>query len=222
MRYLQDCVEKLKAQREDSGLDTPTNLGDAPNETSREAYDSDREYYQTAYTPEEEEECSPDVDMTGSDVAVSPMLATDPPAIRNLSYMPTESPSLAAQDSATSPVIHRNSSYSSVCTAVDSHRHYSFSTATASPAFGPQQAPAGAGWYAHSTHSASGSTLTSPALGPSGERDLDQEVTAALLMLNSDRRGTISTMTAESNRNGGAKATKEKSRGMSVKDLLSA
>lgn len=160
--------------------------------------------------------------MTGSDVAISPTFTTYPSSIRNASHMSTESPSLAVQDSTASPVIHRHGSYSSACTAVDNHRHYSFGTTTASPAFGPQQAPTGAGWYAHSTHSASGSTLTSPALGPLGDRDLDQEATAALLMLNSDRRGTISTLAGDSNRNGGTKATREKSRGMSVKDLLSA
>ena len=49
--------------------------------------------------------------------------------------------------------------------------------------------------------SISGSALTSPALAP--QRDMDQEATAALLMLNSDRRGNA----------GG--------RGMSVQDLLS-
>lgn len=58
------------------------------------------------------------------------------------------------------------------------------------------------------TPSTSGSTLTSPALGPMRDRDLDQEATAALLMLNTDRRGTTSHSSI-----GG--------RGMSVKDLLS-
>jgi hypothetical protein len=51
------------------------------------------------------------------------------------------------------------------------------------------------------------SALTSPALMPlreSGERDLDQEATAALLMLNTDRRGIPGS-----------------GRGMSVRDLLS-
>lgn len=49
-----------------------------------------------------------------------------------------------------------------------------------------------------------GSALTSPALQPQRDRDLDQEATAALMMLNCDRRGMV---------DGG--------RGMSVKDLLS-
>ncbi|UKZ73288.1 hypothetical protein TrVFT333_000931 [Trichoderma virens FT-333] len=81
-----------------------------------------------------------------------------------------------------------------------SGRPYSASTTT-SPAFGPQlfanNVP-----YTHSSTSASGSTLTSPALLP--QTDLDHEATAALLMLNSDRRGTAN--------NRGA---------LSVRDLLS-
>lgn len=161
--------------------------------------------------------------MTESDVAISPTFATYPSSsTRNASHISNKSPSLAAQDSTTSPVIHRHGSYSSASTAVDNHRHYSFGTTTTSPAFGPQQAPTGAGWYAHSTHSASGSTSTSPALGPLGDRDMDQEATAALLMLNSDRRGIISNLAGDSDRIGGTKATREKPRGMSVKDLLSA
>ncbi len=88
-------------------------------------------------------------------------------------------------------------SHSSVST---DQRHYSFSGAssTTSPALGPS-----AYEYARSAASV-GSALTSPALGP--QRDMDQEATAALLMLNTDRRGTHGSISG---------------RGMSVKDLLS-
>jgi hypothetical protein len=107
------------------------------------------------------------------------------------SNRPSASPALMPQDSR-----HRQDSYSSVST---DHRHYSFSTsATASPALGPA-----AYEYARSAISV-GSTLTSPALEP--QRDMDQEATAALLMLNTDRRGTQGSISG---------------RGMSVKDLLS-
>ena len=93
---------------------------------------------------------------------------------------PTPSPALLPQDTR-----RRQHSYSSVST---DHRHYSFSTSAAtSPAFGPQQHN---GVYAASNGSAIGSALTSPALGP--QSDLDQETTAALLMLNTDRRATTS------------------------------
>ena len=113
------------------------------------------------------------------------------------SQPPSVSPALLAQDSR-----QRHDSYSSAST--EHHRHYSYSaSATTSPSFGPQvygyaQGP-------HSTsHSATASTLTSPALLP--QRDLDQEATAALLMLNNDRRGT---------------RVSAAGRGMSVMDLLS-
>lgn len=222
MRYLQDCIEKLKAQRGDSGPETPTNLDDTQNDRFQKTYDPDSEYHETAYTPEEEEQHSPDIEMTGSDEAISPTFATYPPSVGNASYHSTESPSLTAQDSTTSPVIHSHGSHSSISTAVEHHRHYSFSTTTVSPAFGPQQNPVGAGWYVQSSHSASASTLTSPALGPLRERDLDQEATAALLMLNSDRRGHVSTLTRELNNSESSRTPKGKPRGMSVKDLLSA
>lgn len=163
--------------------------------------------------------------MTGSDEPISPTCTALPSSAGHVSHQYTESPSIPAQDPSTdSPVIHRNGSYSSVYAATfDSRRHYSFSTATASPAFGPQQAPTGAEWYAASSHSACASTATSPALGPSVERDLDQEAMAALLMLNSDRRGMESMRTADSDRTGSSTNLRaQKPRGMSVKDLLSA
>lgn len=128
-----------------------------------------------------------DVDMTDSETASPTFTAT-----ADRTAEPTPSPALPPQDAR-----HRQHSYSSVST---DHRHYSFSTsATTSPAFGPQQHNGG---YAASNASVAGSTLTSPALGP--QNDLDHEATAALLMLNSDRRGVAG--------NG---------RGLSVRDLLS-
>ncbi|KAK0656513.1 hypothetical protein B0T16DRAFT_319188 [Cercophora newfieldiana] len=126
---------------------------------------------------------SPDVEMTSSSAEISPALTPNASRFQP----PLMSPALLPE---------RADSSSSVS------RHQSFSTsATTSPAFGPQTY----GSYPQSAHSASGSALTSPALPPL--RDLDQEATAALLMLNqTDRRGN------------GASAV----RGMSVRDLLSA
>jgi len=108
------------------------------------------------------------------------------------SSRPSASPALLPQD-----YRGRQDSYSSATT---DRRHYSFSTsATTSPALGPGQ-------YNYAQSNASiGSALTSPALLP--QRDLDQEATAALLMLNTDRRGTQGTTNGRG--------------GMSVKDLLS-
>lgn len=176
VRYLEDCVAKLKAQQEQSLQNQP--------EASHSPLPPIREFHPTF-----REDPSADVEMTDSE-APSPIFAPQRPSV---------SPALYAQDSR-----HRQHSYSSVST---DQRHYSYSgSTTTSPAFGPQTfVNNNIASYTHSSTSASGSTLTSPALLP--QSDLDQEATAALLMLNSDRRGTTS-----SNNNG---------RALSVRDLLS-
>lgn len=130
---------------------------------------------------------SPDVDMTGSEERSPTWRGSHP-----RSQQPSVSPALIGRDSGLN--------YNSRPSVSTDQRHYSFSASgDVSPALGPQTYH-----YAHSTHSASGSTLTSPALAP--QRDVDQEATAALLMLNQiDRRGTNRTPSG---------------RGMSVRDLL--
>lgn len=128
-----------------------------------------------------------DVEMGGSETP-SPALAPIPN-----SHQPSVSPALLPQDASDRHNQYykdRQNSYSSVST----NRHYSFSNSTTtSPALLPSV-------YDYNRSSAAGSALTSPALLP--QRDIDQEATAALLMLNTDRRST-------------------QGRGMSVKDLLS-
>ncbi|KAK7714250.1 hypothetical protein SLS64_004349 [Diaporthe eres] len=218
VRYLQDCVEKLKAQRELPSQTTPEEEG-ISTPSGRDHYDPDHEYRQT-YS---EEQHSPDVEMTGSDDVPSPTFATRPSsATTSASHQPSVSPALRAQD----PLTGRHDSYAPLSTAAaEHHRHYSYSSATTSPAFGPLAGGYGAAGYAPSNHSAAGSALTSPALGPLRERDLDQEAMAALLMLNSDRRGTVSSASGKSSTAGGAaggSGTGGSGRGMSVRDLLSA
>ncbi|ROW11512.1 hypothetical protein VMCG_00983 [Cytospora schulzeri] len=203
VRYLQDCIEKLKAQKREEASQTPgTDTSGAPTPSGREREreptngDTGRPYRQVYPDDDEEEQYPPDVEMTGSDAATSPAtLTTHPSTPANTVYhhhhhqhyqqQPSVSPVLLAQDT-----VHRqDSSYSSA------------STTSASV-------------------SRSGSTLTSPALGPLGERDLDQEATAALLMLNIDRRGTVAAGGgSRSSVSGGGGGT---GRGMSVRDLLSA
>ena len=130
---------------------------------TRELYDPS-EHYGT-YNDDGGDE---DVEMTGSETP-SPNYQV----ALNRSQRPPVSPALLAQDSR-----HRQAS-----SASNNHRHYSYSTSsTTSPAFGPR-----AYEYAIS-NSASNSTLPGRALLPQG--DLDQEATAALLMLNTDRRDT--------------------------------
>ncbi|KAL2067415.1 hypothetical protein VTL71DRAFT_1840 [Oculimacula yallundae] len=178
VRYLEDCVSKLKAENTRTIATPSTEHFILPPPASRGSYGTPRQYQ-----PYDEQE---DVEMDGSEQP-SPAYSTPVPN----SNRPSASPALLPQDSR-----NRQDSYSSVST---DHRHYSFSASTTtSPALGPAAYD-----YARSVASA-GSALTSPALLP--QRDLDQEATAALLMLNTDRRGTHSSL-------GG--------RGMSVKDLLS-
>ncbi|QPC75633.1 hypothetical protein HYE68_006385 [Fusarium pseudograminearum] len=166
IRYLEDCVSKLKAQQEDdgqteSGRQTPT---------GRERLPSIREFHPTF---QGEPAGDDDIEMEDSDVT-SPALNAMPD--QNARH-PSTSPALPPQDSR-----HRAQSYSSAST---DHRRYSYSvSAGTSPAFGPQIY--GAPHYARSDASAPGSALTSPALNPQSE--LDQEAMAALLMLNNDRR----------------------------------
>lgn len=180
VRYLEDCVSKLKAQRDpESSAPTPTPFVLPPPE-SRDAYDVDG---QGEYDDDEG-----DVEMAESQTA-SPTFTE----ATSRSQQFSESPILIAQDGR-----HRQHSYSS---ASKDPRQYSYSAQSAnSPSLVPQ------GYvYVRGPASGPNSTLTSPALAP--QRDLDQEASAALLMLNTDRRGT------QGNGPG---------RGMSVRDLLSA
>ncbi|KAK2021669.1 helix-loop-helix DNA-binding domain-containing protein [Colletotrichum zoysiae] len=185
VRYLEDCVAKLKAQQDasearsppESGLQTPAGRGESWGSIPQ-------------FVPGHQED-SDDVDMTESE-ALSPA-------------RPSVSPALLPQDASSR---HRHDSYSSVST--DHQRQYNYSTSsTTSPAFGPQT------YVGYGHGGGLGSALTSPALAP--QRDPDQEATVALLMLNSDRRGTI----GDASTVAGAGAMRSAGRGMSVRDLLS-
>ncbi|KAJ4008253.1 hypothetical protein NW752_010133 [Fusarium irregulare] len=167
IRYLEDCVSKLKAQQDEdngqteSGRQTPT---------GREWLPSIREFHPTFQGDPAGDD---DIEMEDSDVTSPALNAMPDQSARH----PSVSPALPPQDSR-----HRAQSYSSAST---DHRRYSYSvSAGTSPAFGPQIY--GAPHYARSDASAPGSALTSPALNPQSE--LDQEAMAALLMLNNDRR----------------------------------
>ena len=179
MRYLEDCVAKLKAENNRNAAPTSEQFIQ-PKPASRGSYHTPRQDH-----PYEDQG---DVEMGGSNQA-SPTYSTPIPQ----SSLPSASPALVPQDSR-----NRHDSYSSVST---DQRHYSFSaSSTTSPALGPS-----AYEYTRSAVSV-GSALTSPALLPQRDLDMDQEATAALLMLNTDRLGTQGSISG---------------RGMSVKDLLS-
>ncbi|QUC18136.1 uncharacterized protein UV8b_02377 [Ustilaginoidea virens] len=170
VRYLEDCIAKLKAQHGDHQNRDRAGQSFLPRVR--------------AYHPTSHMDPSGDVDMSDPGTA-SPLFPGHPDHLHGLSLSPGSRPEDAR---------HRQQSFSSAST---DQRHNSISaSAGASPAFGPR-------WHGRAPQT-SGSTLTSPALHP--QSDLDQEATAALLMLNSDRRGTNPSLYA---------------RGLSVRDLLS-
>ncbi|KAI0838877.1 hypothetical protein F5Y06DRAFT_34236 [Hypoxylon sp. FL0890] len=181
VRYLEDCITKLKEQRDDQSTTPAPSQFRLPPSSDHDAYDMEEK------EEDEEDEGQEDVEMTNSEVP-SPVY-TQTPARSNQSSI---SPALIAQDAR-----GRQQSYSSASTE---YRHYSYSApSNTSPAFGPQGYLQQVG-----PASASHSTLTSPVLRP--QQEMDQEASAALLMLNVDRRGTTSSGSG---------------RGMSVRDLLS-
>ncbi|KAL1843015.1 hypothetical protein VTJ49DRAFT_3329 [Mycothermus thermophilus] len=116
-------------------------------------------------------------DLASLSTAPSPVFAP----IIDRSQQPSASPAILPQDS------HgRHHSYSSVAPTEYYHTRNGYSTsASTSPSFGAQGSSDGPSY----PFSAYGSALTSPALAP--RRDVDQEATAALLMLNQmDRRAS--------------------------------
>jgi hypothetical protein len=119
LRYLEDCVSKLKAQHDD-------------DQTRTSQLPSIREFHPTF------RDDAADVDMVDdSDTAVSPTFTAKPDhGLRH----PSVSPALYAQDAQAQAQAHargRQHSYSSVST---DNRHYSYSaSAGTSPAFGPQR-----------------------------------------------------------------------------------
>lgn len=227
MRYLQQCVDDLKAAHRSSRAlmkPTPQQEKTSPPPIAKSiAVDEDED--------EDEDEMEDDADEEMSD-AVSPKHTfTTAPRSINYNFSDT-SPAIYPSDrsiysNTTSPALpprdHQNHATAiSPALQPSDPRHYSLassirSTATspslqASPAFGGQT-PSQAQFHnpfptaPSSKNSLSGPSgasfaLTSPALGPQADRE-DHEATEALLMLNTDRRSW----------NGGG-------RGMSVKDLL--
>ncbi|KAH8593377.1 hypothetical protein B0O99DRAFT_515800 [Bisporella sp. PMI_857] len=176
IRYLEDCVAKLKAEN-DRTISNSTPSSDAFMLPPAARQGS----YNTARQdqPHEEDE---DIEM-GDQTMISSKHCR---AISN-SCRPSLSPAMLPHDS-------RNLQDSSSSISTDPRRYSFNASTTTSPALLP-------GIY---DYSRPGSALTSPALHP--QRNLDEEATAALLMLNTDRRGINGSM-------GG--------RGLSVKDLLS-
>ncbi|KAI9729414.1 MAG: hypothetical protein M1818_008521, partial [Claussenomyces sp. TS43310] len=174
VRYLEDCVAKLKTQ-DNHSTPTPGSPGfpRPPRPRKSWEYNGSGEGQYKDEADEDDEDVSMDVLEAASPVRAATVALPQ-------SHESSVSPVMLAQDSR-----YRQSSYNSASNA--DVRNYSYSTsATTSPTFRPQ---------VHD-YAASITSRSSPAISPAlraqtnSDRDLDQEATAALLMLNNDRRGT--------------------------------
>ncbi|KAK4229519.1 hypothetical protein QBC38DRAFT_359349 [Podospora fimiseda] len=187
VRYLEDCVAKLKAQCGGGTevIDTGPPGFVKPAETKAPNNNSNNNDYN-----------NPDVEMIGSSCSsVSALSSADPspaltPTVRQ-QHQPSVSPAILPENyNYNSSSRLRNDSCSSVSTEYSRHAPLGYNNGNSnmtSPSFGPQTYGGGGG--------AAYSALTSPALPPQRDsRDLsiDQEATAALLMLNQvvDRRSS--------------------------------
>lgn len=124
--------------------------------------------------------------------------------MENLEFTSTSPAFSAAQHNLNPYKSPQSATASPALTAFPSQAASSYTSSIStlpSPAFGPQHHYQG--YRSQYTHSAS----TSPTLLPQAMKEQDQEATAALLMLNKDRRNPSSSSTS--------------GRSMSVKDLLS-
>ncbi|KAL2182503.1 hypothetical protein L209DRAFT_584851 [Thermothelomyces heterothallicus CBS 203.75] len=220
VRYLEDCVAKLKAQcGSGTELDRePRSIQSGlPSPSLEDNYSRAGCGYSAASAAAAAAAAS-DTRSTDVDMASSSSGAPSPsftPIAGRSQQQPSVSPALGPRETS------RNNSYSSVSS--DFRLHDYCTSATTSPSFGPQRVghptdspPPPQQQQQQGSHSAYSSTLTSPALPP--QRDMDQEVTTALLMLNQMDRRATGGGTGGGTREG---STANGPRGMSVRDLLS-
>jgi len=208
VRYLEDCIAKLKAQCEqDTSTGTAALTPTVQFRFTRQEPYGDGDWHkrmegegEAEAEAEEEEEADEDgdVEMTENSEPSSPVLTEAPVSRSNQSSV---SPALLAQDAQTqTPTQHHDPS----CLP-DYRRRYGVNT-TANRETPPAVASKSNYPYPPqgTTLGLSHPSLTSPTLRP--QLEIDHEVSAALLMLGSDRRGPGSHPVS--------------ARGMSVRDLL--
>ncbi|KAK5013033.1 hypothetical protein BJ546DRAFT_98404 [Cryomyces antarcticus] len=242
LRYLEQCVADLKANNQTPRASStpllrsqPTNQGaiQPSQSASAEMHEDDND------------NSSNDEDMSDVEPTPATTPASDPPRPaqqiqRNTSWtsFPQQQHPIPRNHSLTS--LHRTSTTSSTPTASPSLNPspYVRSTQT-SPSFGPQTSQPSQPYPSY-TSQFSTFSLTSPALlpqpdslRPEAEKEkyrtkgaeealaMDQEATAALLMLNTDRRSWGSGEGGGGSASGSASAGASGVRGMSVRDLLS-
>lgn len=193
LRYLEQCVTGLKAANGNfaaSMLNQPQVPAPRPSSSTHGDEDED----------DDEEEDKEDLEMEEPpSTTASPAIA--PSQSRNAIHSTYNSTATSPALPPTPTQKDHGSSYSSTSTT----------SSLPSPTFPPQSYQQSYQYAAQTVYgrpSYSFSTETSPATLPQGLREADEEATAALLMLNRDRR----------NRGG----ERDGGRGMSVRELLSA
>jgi len=195
MRYLEQCLADLKSAHASSAqpqLPSFSQIGRHGDATPTAA----------KFRDEEAEEDS-DEEMSE---APSPRSVRPHSGGSIQSHQPSISPAILPSAQTSPEILSKPSKFGSYGSVYQSHPHSARSSALPSPAFEPQTQASGPGGYRETF-----APLTSPALRPQTEtleKD-DHEATAALLMLNTDRRSWSST---------GGNAS---GRSMSVRDLLS-
>jgi hypothetical protein len=198
VRYLEDCITKLKAQCEqDTSTGTVAPTPTAQFRFTRQEPYGDGDWHkrtegevEAEAEVEEEADEDGDVEMTENSEPPSPVLTE---VVASRSDQSSVSPALLAQDAQTqTPTQHYDPSHPS------DYRHHYGTVTTAD-----RETPPTAASKTDYPYPPQGTTLelprpslTSPTLRP--QLEIDHEVSAALLMLGSDRRA----------------------RGMSVRDLL--
>lgn len=233
LRYLEQCVTDLQAQNNSPRPPPP------PSRTpADEDLDSDDEMAEAVVEPEPQPQHQPH-QQPHHNQQPHPSVPTyePPPAPLQKTSSLISLPSLSqitttASTNTTSPSVFSTRHYSVSSASQASYSPYIHSN-QASPAFGPQlshipqYAPAPLGSPAlppldrQSEKDAERSRAATPRQGARSELELDQEATAALLMLNSDRRvwrgreGRGGSGAGEERRGSGVPG------GMSVRDLLS-
>ena len=196
LRYLEQCVTGLKAANGNfaaSMSNQPQVPAPRPRSSTHEDEDEDDE--------EDEKE-----DLEMEDPPSTTALPAIPPSLSGNTIHPTYDSSTT-----TSPALPPTPTQKDHGSSYSSYSSTSTTSSLPSPAFPPQSYQQNYQYAAQTLYgrpSYSLSTETSPAILPEGLKDADQEATAALLMLNMDRRNR------GGERGGG--------RGMSVRDLLSA
>jgi hypothetical protein len=211
MRYLEQCLADLKSAHAHCGTSNNPST-QLPPFSHLGRHNGDATPTAATYFRDEQDDAE-DSDEEMSEAPTSPH-SYRPHSGSVISHQPSVSPAILPSAQTSPEILSKPSKFGSYGGSVyHSHTHSARSSALPSPAFEPQTQASGPAYTF--------APLTSPALRPQGggaeplEKD-DHEATAALLMLNTDRRSWSSNNGGSAGSAGGAGG-----RSMSVRDLLS-